>query len=92
VRNTKAPQAAILGAFADVPAWRLEKGSRTMSKIYDVPSLGKSDVLLRETLTEALTFFRRENRRREREAFEDQLAVIRNRRWGYPIPRRGRRC
>jgi hypothetical protein len=62
-----------------------------VSNVHHLQSRSNVNTLLRETLSKAFAFFRRENRRREQESFEEQMAEIRACRWGYPIPRRGRR-
>jgi hypothetical protein len=50
-----------------------------------------ADPLVQEVLVELLKSLRRENRLAEREGFERELAEIRARRFGYPVPRIRRR-
>ena len=47
--------------------------------------------LTQELQIEMLKYFRSENQKRDRERHERQLTEIRNKRWGYPVPRDRRR-
>lgn len=49
------------------------------------------EALLCEVLVELLKYLRRANEERDHERLERQLAEVRNRRWGYPVPRGGKR-
>lgn len=48
------------------------------------------DDLRRELLMEQLKFYRAANEERERQKRECEMDLFLTRRWGYPLPRRGR--
>lgn len=51
----------------------------------------ETEALLAEVLLELLRFLKRANEKRDHEQLESQLAEIRAKRFGYPLPRHGRR-
>ncbi len=51
----------------------------------------ETEALLVEVLLELLKSLKRENEHQNHEELENKLAEIRAKRWGYPVPRRGRR-
>jgi hypothetical protein len=50
-----------------------------------------TEALLVEVLIELLRFLKRKDEEHQRGELEERLAEIRNRQWGYPVPRQRKR-